>query len=71
MIVKIQKPLSDPNAMWLVYAENKAAMVLLHKGQVPEAVRDVVEKGAGKAYFEANVNGKQVTFGAPAADQKW
>jgi hypothetical protein len=71
MILKVQSPLSDPTAMWLVYSEGKTLSVLMHRGTVPERVREAVAKGKGKAYFDATVQGKAVTFGAQAGDQPW
>lgn len=71
MIVKVQSPQNDPNAMWLVYAESKKPLVLLHKGEVPESIQQAVKKGHGKAYFDATMQGKAVTFGGQAAEQAW
>ena len=71
MIVKVQRPLSDPTAMWLVYGEGKGFLTLLHRGVIPEKVREAVSKGQGRAYFGATVQGKAITFGGQAADQPW
>ncbi len=71
MIVKLQSPLNDPTAMWLVYSDDKALHVLLRVGVVPEKVRDAVRKSHGKAYFEASVDGKVITFGEQVGEQEW
>ena len=71
MIVKAQSPLTDPNAMWLVYGEGKSKLAVVHKGVIPQNVRDAVTKGFGKAYFEATFSGKQPQFGAQVGEQPW
>jgi len=71
MIVKVQKPRLDPNAMWLIYDEGKKTHILVHHGTLPAMVQDAVHRGGGYEYFTAEVAGKKVTFGAKAAGHKW
>ena len=72
MIVKVQSPIADPSAMWLVYAEGKAFSTVLHKGSVPAAVQEAVIKGAGKAYFNVTVTANKITaWAAQATGQTW
>jgi len=70
MIVKVQKPMADKNAMWLIRSEDGAFRKLMLPGSMPP----VVVKAVGHApneYFEATINGKEITFGAEATGQTW
>jgi hypothetical protein len=73
MIVKVQKPSVEPNGMWLIYDETGKTHMLMHKGALPQLVRDAVHKGGGYEYFTAEVDHakKKVSFGAKASGHKW
>ena len=71
MIVKLQSPLNDPTAMWLVYGPGKKFLRLMHRGTIPENVREAVTKAHGIAYFEIEPNGLTVTFGEQVGEQTW
>ena len=68
MIVKVQKPMADPKAMRLVRSQDGKFRKLMLQGAMPTAVVKAVGH-APKAYFEATINGKEITFGAEATGQ--
>jgi hypothetical protein len=70
MIVKVQKPMADPKAMWLVRSQDGKFRKVMLPGSMPPVVVKAVGH-APKAYFEATINGKEITFGAEATRQTW
>jgi hypothetical protein len=70
MIVKVQKPAADKNAMWLVRSQDNTFKKVVLPGSMPPVVVKAVGH-APNAYFEATINGKEITFGAEATGQTW
>jgi len=61
---------ADKNAMWLIRSQDGAFRKLMLKGALPQAVIQAIGDSP-KGYFEATVEGKDVTFRAPATAQNW
>jgi hypothetical protein len=70
MIVKVQKPMADKNGMWLIRSQDGKFRKVMLPGSMPTAVVKAVGH-APKAYFEAMINGKEITFGAEVTGQTW
>ena len=70
MIVKVQKPMADPKAMWLVRSQDGKFRKVMLPGSMPPVVVKAIGH-APKAYFEATIDAKEITFGAPAIGQTW
>ena len=56
--------------MWLIRSQDGAFRKLMLKGALPQAVIQAIGDSP-KGYFEATVEGKDVTFRAPATAQNW
>jgi hypothetical protein len=73
MIVKIQRPLSDPAAPFLIYPKGQGWMATVPQSELPNAVIKALLK-APKAYFHAELLGldpDQIAIGAQAEEQEW
>jgi hypothetical protein len=71
-IIKLQKPLDDPNGAWLAYPQGRKWMLMIPRATIPLAVRTVVDEEF-KAFFYATRIGDSLalSFGGRAPPQSW
>ena len=70
VIVKVQRPLNDPSAPWMVYAENRMGMALVPVHRIPATVLATMT-GEAKGYFYAELVGETWEIGSRAPAQDW
>ena len=72
IVVKLQKPLDDPNGDWLAYPRGRPWMALIPRASIPLPIREVVDVEF-KAFFYARRIGDShaLMFGGQAPDQRW
>jgi len=70
VVIKLQRPLSDPDAAWLAYDRGRSLSVLIAQEKVPAAAKRAM-RDQPKGYFNARVDGAQIVIGARVPDQPW
>lgn len=73
VIVKVQRPLNDDAAAWLIYAEGRRPQLLIERGRLPQHVLAAMAE-RDKAYFWARFVAEEhgfVRLGTQVDDQPW
>ena len=72
IIVKVQVPMwsSEAEAPALIYNKGKDWLVTMRRDEMPEEVWKAAV-GTGKAYFYAELKGRDIVFGKEASRQEW
>lgn len=70
MIIKLQRPISQPTGPWLAYSEDRAWVFSLSPSLIPFDAQAAIGD-AYKGYFEAEMVVGRLKIGRRVADQEW
>jgi hypothetical protein len=70
MIFKVQRPLDEPKAEWLVYSQGRPKLYFVDPKDIPVNVHIAMGRDP-KAYFRGSQSGNTITLDERIDDQPW